>query len=76
MDIMDINLLSGLTQLTSLCFSYAGAPDADVVSPLAALPNLQQLTVTGLSAVQADAVRAAAVPSGQLPSMMKLELKE
>ena len=76
MDVMDINLLSGLTQLTSLCFSYAGPPDADVVSPLAALPRLQQLTVRGLSAVQADAVRAAAVPAGQLPSMMKLELKE
>ena len=56
--VMDVNLLSRLTQLTSLCFSYAGPPDADVVSPLAALPNLQQLTVSGLSAVQANAVRA------------------
>ena len=74
MDVMDINLLSGLTQLRSLSFSYDGPPDADVVSPLAALPNLQQLTVAGLSAVQADAVRAAAGASGQLPSLTKLQL--
>ena len=74
MNMMDINLLSGLTQLTSLCFSYDGPPDADVVSPLAALPKLQQLTVAGLSSVQADAVRAAAGASGQLPSLTKLQL--
>ena len=62
--VTDLSLLSGLTQVTSLCFKYTGPPDADVVMPLAALPNLQQLTVTGFSAVQADAVREAAVASG------------
>ena len=74
--VLDIKVFSGLRQLTSLCFSYTGPPDADVVSPLAALQKLQKLTVAGLSAMQADAVKAAAVASGKLPSLMKLELKE
>ena len=62
--VTDLSLLTGLTQVTSLCFEYTGPPDVDVVMPLAALPNLQHLSVDGLSAVQADAVRAAAVASG------------
>ena len=62
--VTDLSLLTGLTPVTSLCFEYSGPPDVDVVMPLAALPNLQHLTVDGLSAVQADAVRAAAVASG------------
>jgi hypothetical protein len=61
----DLELLTGLTQLTSLSFKYAGAADADVVTPLAKLSNLQQLTVGGLSKGQADAVRVAAA-AGQL----------
>ena len=73
--ILDINMLLGFSQLTSLCFRYAGAPDPDMLTSLAALPHLQQLTVSGLSAVQADAVRASAAAAGQLASLTKLELK-
>jgi hypothetical protein len=67
-------LLTGLTQLTSLQIDYdARAPDADVVTPLAALSNLQQLTVSGLSEGQAAAVRAAA-DAGQLPCLKDLKV--
>ena len=62
--VKDLTFLTGLTQVTSLCFKYTGPRDADVVMPLAALPNLRQLEVDGLSAVQTDAVRAAAVALG------------
>ena len=57
--IQDLRLLKGVPKLTRLSFEYTGPPDADVVSPLAALPSLELLIVTGLSAGQVDAVRAA-----------------
>jgi hypothetical protein len=63
--VKDLALLTRLTQLTTLSFKYAGPADADVVTPLAALPNLQQLTVAGLSKRQSDASWAAAA-AGQL----------
>jgi hypothetical protein len=63
--VKELALLTGLTELTSLHFTYSGAADADVVTPLAALSNLQQLTVAGLSAVQEEAMRVA-VSAGQL----------
>jgi hypothetical protein len=69
----DLALLTGLTQLTSLTLGYAGPPDADVVTPLAALSILQQLTVAGLSECQADAVRAA-VAAGHLPWLKEVEV--
>jgi hypothetical protein len=67
----NLSLLTGLTQLTSLHFEYAGPADADVVTPLAALSNLQHLTVAGLSEGQADAVRVSAA-AGLFPSLKKL----
>ena len=69
--IQDLSLVTGLTQLTSLNVKYSGRPEADVVSALAALPNLQQLTMYCRSAAHADVVRAAAA-SGQLPSVKDL----
>jgi hypothetical protein len=72
--VKDVTLLRGLKQLTSLSFKYAGPADADVVTPLAALPNLRHLTVSGgLSKGQADPVRAA-VAAGQLPSLKELKM--
>jgi hypothetical protein len=69
-------MLTRLTQLTSLSFRYAGPADADVVTtPLAALPNLRQLTVAGLSESQADAVRAA-VAAEKLPCLKGVKLVE
>ena len=70
--INDMSLVIGLSQLTSLRVECAGPADADVVSPLAALPNLQQLTVAGLSVAHVDAVMRAATPSGQLRCLKKL----
>jgi hypothetical protein len=67
-EVEDLALLTGLTQLTSLSFTYAGPADADVVTPLAELSKLQHLTVAGLSEGQAEAVRAAAA-AGQLPCL-------
>jgi Leucine-rich repeat (LRR) protein len=73
--VKDLALLTGLTQLTSLSITYAGPADADVVSPLKALSNLQQLTVDGFSKRQADAVRAA-VAAKQLPCLIRFETME
>jgi hypothetical protein len=70
--VKDLALLTGLTQLTSLHFDYAGPADADLVTPLAALSNLQQLTVGGLRDGQADAVKAAAAAGG-LPCLKELK---
>ena len=74
--LLNITPLSRLSQLTKLSFHYGGSPDADVVSAFAALPNLQELTVAGLSAVQGDAWRAAASVCGQLHSLRKLTLEK
>jgi Leucine-rich repeat (LRR) protein len=73
--VKDLASLSGLTQLTSLHFTYHSDfyNSTDVVPPLAALPNLQQLAVAGLSDCQADAVRAAAA-AGQLPRLKELKV--
>jgi hypothetical protein len=69
-----LNLLSSLTQLTSLWFRYDGAADADVVTSLAALPSLQHLTVASLYEAQADAVSSAASGDGPLSCLKKLEM--
>jgi hypothetical protein len=71
--VKELALLSGLTQLTSLRFYYAGAADADIVTPLAALPNLQHLEVAHLSAAQKDAVTAACAAAGQLPCLTEVD---
>jgi hypothetical protein len=69
----ELALLSGLTQLTSLQFKYAGAVDADMVTPLAALPSLQQLGVAGLFQGQVDALKAAA-NAGELPCLKEVNV--
>ena len=71
--IEDLNLLTGLRRLTSLGFKYVGSADSEVVTPLAALPNLGHLSVCGLSEVQADVVRAAAA-DGQLSLLKELRI--
>jgi hypothetical protein len=70
----DVNLLSSLTQLTSLRCFYSGAADADVVSPLAALPNLQLLTVAGLYEPQTVALKDAAAAGGLLSCLKELKM--
>jgi Leucine-rich repeat (LRR) protein len=68
-------LLTVITQLTSLQFEYCLGfnADADVVTPLAALPNLRQLTVAGLSKDQGDAL-SAAVAVARFPRLKELIL--
>jgi hypothetical protein len=69
----DLSLLRGLKQLTSLSFTYTGPDDADVVAPLAVLPNLQQLTVAWLYEEQLEAAEAA-IEGGQLPCLKRLNV--
>ena len=75
--ISDLNLLTGLRQLTSLEFNYVTG-SSEIVTQLAALPNLQHLSVAGLSAVETHAVRAAAVRAaavnGQLSFLKELRV--
>ena len=66
--VRNLSLLSCFTQLTSLCFSYSGPPDGEVVPFLISMWNLQQLRVAGLSAGQVGALQAAAA-SWQLPCL-------
>jgi hypothetical protein len=55
-------------ELQVISLHFAVPAGANVVTPLAALSNLQQLVVAELSAAQKEALRAAAV-AGQLPCL-------